>query len=87
MKRVTIDDVIKINQAYLKHKTYAGAARETGFSPTTIKKYIIPDFGEEKNPLVWNKKLPEPGTFFITNKDFTPEELQEIEEMRKDFLL
>lgn len=36
--RVTKDDVIKINELYLKHKTYAAVARETGFAPSTVKK-------------------------------------------------
>ena len=42
--RVTQQDIIKINELYLQHKTYAAVARETGFSATTVKKYIIQNF-------------------------------------------
>ena len=42
--RVTQEDIIKINELYLQHKTYAAVARETGFSATTVKKYIIQNF-------------------------------------------
>ena len=43
-KRVTLDDIEKINILYLKCGTYAEVARQTGFSPTTVKKYIQKDF-------------------------------------------
>ena len=42
--KVTQQDIIKINELYLQHKTYAAVARETGFSATTVKKYIIQNF-------------------------------------------
>ena len=40
-RKVTEEDKILINELYIKLKTYAAVARETGFSPTTVKKYII----------------------------------------------
>lgn len=42
--KVTQQDIVKINELYLQYKTYAAVARETGFSPTTVKKYIISNF-------------------------------------------
>lgn len=42
--RVTKDDVIKINELYLKYRTYAEVSRQTGFAPTTVKKYVDPHF-------------------------------------------
>lgn len=42
--RVTQQDIIKINELYFQHKTYAAVARETGFSAATVKKYIIQNF-------------------------------------------
>lgn len=41
-KRVTNEDILHINELYYKHKTYAEVARQTGFSPSTVKKYVIP---------------------------------------------
>lgn len=43
-RKITEEDKIQINILYVKYKTYAGVARETGFAPTTVKKYIIKDF-------------------------------------------
>ena len=42
--KVTQEDIININELYIKHKTYAAVARETGFAPSTVKKYVIPDY-------------------------------------------
>ena len=42
--RVSPDDIIRFNNLYLELKTYAGVARETGFSASTVKKYIIKDY-------------------------------------------
>ena len=43
-KRVTQEDIIQINELYLKLKTKAAVARETGFSASTVAKYIIADY-------------------------------------------
>lgn len=43
-KRVEQDDIIRINELYLKFHTYAEVARQTGFSPSTVKKYVVADF-------------------------------------------
>lgn len=40
--KVTNEDILRINELYHKHKTYAEVARQTGFAPSTVKKYIIP---------------------------------------------
>lgn len=42
--KVTNEDILRMNEAYYKHKTYAEAARQTGFSASTVKKYIIPNW-------------------------------------------
>ena len=53
--RVSPDDIINFNNLYLKYRTYAGVARETGFSASTVKKYIIP--GYEPAPATKIKKF------------------------------
>ena len=40
--KVTNEDILRINELYYKHKTYAEVARQTGFSASTVKKYVIP---------------------------------------------
>lgn len=39
--KVTNDDILRINEIYYKTKTYAETARQTGFSASTVKKYVI----------------------------------------------
>lgn len=40
--KVTNEDILRINELYYKHKTYAEVARQIGFSASTVKKYVIP---------------------------------------------
>ena len=40
--KVTNEDILRINELYHKHRVYAEVARQTGFSASTVKKYIIP---------------------------------------------
>ena len=42
--KITPNDIKNINELYLRYKTYAEVARQTGFSAGTVKKYIIKDF-------------------------------------------
>lgn len=42
--KVTNEDILRINELYYKHKTYAEVARQTGFAASTIKKYVIKDW-------------------------------------------
>lgn len=43
-RRVSSEDIIEMNELYLKLGTYAAVARATGFSPSTVKKYIKSDY-------------------------------------------
>lgn len=60
MKYVTQDDIKKINELYLQLKTYAAVSRATGFAPSTVKKYVIPNYQkvEEKNIIKVTGPLP-----------------------------
>lgn len=42
--RVTQQDIIKFNELYAKYKNKAQVARETGFSASTVSKYIKTDY-------------------------------------------
>jgi hypothetical protein len=42
--KVTNEDILRINELYYKHKIYAEVARQTGFSASTVKKYVIKDW-------------------------------------------
>lgn len=38
--KITTEDIFNINRLYNIHKTYAEVARQTGFSASTVKKYV-----------------------------------------------
>ena len=93
MKRVGPDDIIKINEAYLACGTYSGAAAATGWSASTIKKYVISDYKSEQKVEVIDIELPPieeiaerlPPWYDITC--LTPEEKKEIKQLWKEMLI
>lgn len=95
MKRVTNDDIKTFNKLYLKLKTYAAVSRATGFAPSTIKKYIIPDYKDPSTIEIvrFNKPLPEFdcskffGDDWGTMCELSEEEVKEIKELWKEIEL
>ena len=93
MKRVGPDDIIKINEAYLACGTYSGAAAATGWSASTVKKYIISDYKSEQKVEAIDIELPPieeiaeklPPWYDITC--LTPEEEKEIKQLWKEMLI
>ena len=49
MRRVTEEDIIQMNEAFLLCGTYSGAAKATGWSTSTVKKYIISGYTSQIN--------------------------------------
>lgn len=47
-KKVTPEEIKKMNELYLIYNTYAGVAKEVGRAPTTVKRYIDPDYLKKK---------------------------------------
>ena len=41
-RKVTNEDIIQFNELYAKYGTYAEVARQTGWSASTVRKYITP---------------------------------------------
>lgn len=88
-RKVTQEDILKMNTLYIQPEThsYAAVARITGFSPSTVKKYIIDDFSIPTEKKVWEGELPQPGTFLININDLSNDERAEIEELRKEITI
>lgn len=94
IKRVTDKDVLNINILFLQYKNKAEVARQTGFSASTIAKYIIPNFSIPSDEAT-NQKIEEPeidlSIFRIDNWDqltlLTIDENIAIKELRKEALL
>lgn len=93
MKRVGPDDIIKINEAYLACGTYSGAAAATGWSASTVRKYVISDYKSEQKVEAVDIELPPieeiaeklPPWYDITC--LTPEEEKEIKMLWKEMLI
>ena len=92
-RRVSQEDIILINEAYLAAGTYSGAAAATGWSASTIKKYIIPDYKSEQKVEAVDIELPPlseiadklPPWYDITC--LTPEEEYEIKQLWKEMIV
>ena len=89
--KITQEQILEMNKLYLEHKTYAAVARIVGCAPSTVKKYIIPDFVPEEEREIkrfTHEQLPKfTGDCFIGVEDFGSlcvlfgDELQEIQEL------
>ena len=94
---VTQDMIKQINELYLKIKTYSGVAREVGIAPTTVKKYIIPNYQSEENikKIIFKKEdIPELSFEKFKNLEdwgslcnLTDEEKEEIKELWNEILM
>ena len=95
--KVTQEDKIRMNELYLKYKTYAEVARQTGFSASTVKKYIISNFIPQDKLEIkkFNKIIPDnfPADFPKNHYEwarllaFTDLEAANMEELRKEILI
>lgn len=97
VRRVQSEDIIKMNELYLIEGTYAAVARKTGFSPGTVKKYIVENFVAEVNinttpfdSVIAPAKeiiLPTDSEGWLKFLHFTEEDKIECDELRKEILL
>ena len=96
-KRRTVqpEDIIKMNEAYLTIGTYAGVGRATGWSGSTVKRYIIPGYEPKakQEPLIKEDfVIPDAETLVYpenweTFLSLTEEELIASKELQKSIIL
>lgn len=97
--KVTQENIIEMNEIYLKVGTYAETARRTGFSAATVKKYILPDYISKAAIVITNlfslDQVPAFDKEKFIDVDFsinnlyrmTDEEKEEIKELWKEMLV
>lgn len=88
--KVTESVKIEFNELYLKYKTYAEVARQTGFSASTVKKYIIPNFVSRENIKITKFKSEikeEVGKFTLEDLDLTPQEEYALGLLKQELML
>ncbi len=92
MRLITQKEIKEINRLYAKLHTYAAVARATGFSPATVKKYVIPNYNEPdpstfihyEGPLPEFDPTPFRGKMWGTMLTLSDEEKAEIEILHKE---
>ena len=92
MKRVTQEDIVLMNEAYLACGTLTGAAKATGWSASTVKKYLIPDFKSQQKNEVTTIELPPISTVIESLKNsrlscVRPDEEEELSVLWKEMLV
>lgn len=90
--KVTPEMIIQMNELYLDIKTYAGVARVIGVSPSTVKRYINPNFQkvESKRRDIEEREIN--FDLFTRNcwnvlLELMPREINGMEETRKEVVL
>lgn len=99
-KKVQSEDIVLMNDLYLKIGTYAGVAREVGFAPGTVKRYIIegykPKEEVDKDRVFFDNFLPEIDSICIPAGDnddwlyfceLSEEEIIGCKELQKELLI
>ena len=94
-RKVTIDDIRKMNEIYYQCHNYAETARQTGWSAATVRSYIDKNY----NPVIEDQihrfdvdtEMPEFSTAMFTGVDnygdlcvLSDEEVKEIEQLLKE---
>lgn len=95
MRRVTDEDIIQMNEAYLLCGTYSGAAKATGWSASTVKKYIINGYTSQNDAVALESMitLPDLDKVVVALSQMahatmlTPEEAFEVIELWKEMLI
>ncbi len=94
-KRVTNEDIKRFNKLYMLSHNYSAVARITGFTPNTVKRYIIPNYEEveEENITRYEGGLPEFDVASFRGIDWnticvlTEQEKEDLKELWKELEL
>lgn len=87
--KITNEQILEMNRQYLKLKTYAATARAVGISPSTVKKYIIPNFVDPDNIIIQHfcGELPQPPIDLFVDNNTWGELLLLSEKEKEDIKL
>ena len=95
MRRVTEEDIIQMNEAFLLCGTYSGAAKATGWSASTVKKYIISGYTSQIDTAVQESMITLPDLDKVVANlmqmahatMLTSEEALEVTELWKELIM
>lgn len=92
-KRITEETKVQINELYIEYGVKKRVAEILGISPSTVSKYIIPNYKSQKETKIEFSTLPRGCKVFIKNiqeKNFcdacrlTEEEQNELKQFQKE---
>ena len=97
-RKVTTDDIKQFNELYYQYKSYAEVARLTGWSSSTVSKYVDKNYAPivETNIIRFNYKtdIPEFSSEIFEGVDnwgmlcvLSDDELIELENFRKELAI
>lgn len=97
-RRITVEDIRKINELYYKYHNYAEVARQTGWSASTVRSYvdknyspIMEDVIRRFDPSVDMKEFDETIFEHIDNYgdlcELSSNEEQEIHDLWKELIV
>lgn len=94
-RTVNEEDIIQINEAFLLCGTYSGAAKATGWSASTVKKYIISGYTSQTDTAAQESMITLPDLDkVVTNLRqmthaimLTSEEALEVTELWKELII
>ena len=94
--RVTNEDILRMNEIYYKTRVFAEVARQTGFSASTVRKYVDVNWKPVENENIVRFSLEQLPDYKEAVKNFrgvdnygylcqlTPNETEEIKELWKE---
>lgn len=88
-KKVTKEDIVRFNELYIIHGTYAAVARETGWSPSTVAKYIVKNQAPAAKIVPFSSTIPAVEDI-LPPQDFgewlvlSDEEIEQVKELWKE---
>ena len=94
--RVTNEDILRMNEIYYKTRVFAEVARQTGFSASTVRKYVDVNWKPVENENIVRFSLEQLPDYKEAVKNFrgvdnygylcqlTPSETEEIKELWKE---
>ena len=94
-RTVNEEDIIQMNEAFLLCGTYSGAAKATGWSASTVKKYIISGYTSQIDTAAQESMITLPDLDeVVTNLKqmvhatmLTSEEVLEVIELWKELIM
>ena len=84
--KVTKEDIINFNELYLKLKTYAAVARQTGFSASTVSKYIIKGYIPQSEIQIKKftlEELPKEVVYKNVTNEWLVLDTEEVEDIKE----